>query len=271
MAPRAQQANDLDVLLDRLGVYLAAYEKRLGEIVADESYVQQAIGKDRGGARQVVGRKLESEVSFLRLPGNADWYGIRDVRVVDGRAVAGPGVTLSELLKDPGADFLHRATAIVEASSRHNLGGARTINMPTVPLEALSLRNQPRFIFRGRGTEKEGRVSTTRLDFEEFDEPTLIEAAGGGAMWTRGRALVDAATGQLWRVDLAVGPVPPGGNRRPDLESSMGVVFTLDSALQMLVPKELGEGFWMPGGRGEGRARYSNSRRFGTAARIVPN
>ena len=39
----------------------------------------------------------------------------------------------------------------------------------------------------------------------------------------------------------------------------------------MMVPKEMIEAFFVAGGRGEGRAKYSNYRRFTTSARIVPN
>jgi hypothetical protein len=269
-AVRAQKEPDLDLVIDKLGTYLADYEKALGQIVADEKYFQQEIGLDRGGARQVTGRTLESEVAFLRLPGGADWYGIRDVRRVDGNAVAGAGVRLSDLLKDPGADFIRRATAIVEESTRHNLGGARTINMATVPLEALSARNHPRYIFKERGGEKVRGAPTTRIDFEEFDEPTLIQAADGGNVWIRGRAWVEAQSGRVWRVEMTVSPDRPNENRRPDLESRMRVDFAFDATLKMLIPTELVEAFWIPRGRGEGRARYSNFRRFTTSGRIVP-
>ena len=37
-----------------------------------------------------------------------------------------------------------------------------------------------------------------------------------------------------------------------------------------MVPRTMTEVFSVPRGRGEGRATYSNFRRFGTSARIVP-
>jgi len=40
--------------------------------------------------------------------------------------------------------------------------------------------------------------------------------------------------------------------------------------LKIMVPKELSETFWIPGGRGEGRAKYSNFRQFATSTRLVP-
>jgi hypothetical protein len=44
----------------------------------------------------------------------------------------------------------------------------------------------------------------------------------------------------------------------------------MDQALETLVPKELVEYFWIRGGIGYGRARYSNFRKLSTADRIRP-
>jgi hypothetical protein len=268
-SPRGQEPADLDVLLDRLVTYLAGYETALNTVVADERYEQHEV---RTGLRTLrhTRRTLESEVTFLRLPGNAEWFGVRDVRKVDGKAVKRTGITLSELLKNPGVDFVTRAAAIVEASSRHNLGGTRSINMPTVPLEALSAHHHPRFIFRVRGKARIEGVQTQRLDFEEFDEPTLVHHLDGTSAWSRGSAWIEPDTGRLWRAELVVGPDAPGRARRTSLESRLRVDFTHNAALDLLVPKELTEEFWVPGGRGTGRARYSNYRQFTTAARIIP-
>ena len=262
--PARAQDDDLDVLLDRLATYLETYEKELSTLVADEHYVQEER------RRLPQQRVTDSEVMFLRLPGYAEWFGVRDTKKVDGKAVPGAGITLSDLLKEPGKDVIERAAAIVEASSRHNLGGRRTINMPTVPLEALSARHHARYIFKVAST---GRISGTRvrrLEFQEFDEPTLVHSSDGGSLWTRGTAWIDPLTGALWRAELIVSPAPPQSFRRPELESRIRVEFTRDTALSLLVPKELSENFWIRGGIGYGRGRYSNFRRFTTTARIVP-
>src|SRR5688500_16098412 len=113
----AQEDRDLDVLLDRLAVYLEQYEAQLSSLLADEHYVQEEqVG------RWLSRRTTEAEVLFLRLPGEAEWFGVRDVKTVDGKPVTGAGTSLSDLLKKPPDDLLARAAAIVEASSRHNLG-----------------------------------------------------------------------------------------------------------------------------------------------------
>jgi hypothetical protein len=210
-----------------------------------------------------------AEVLFLRLPGGAVWFGIRDVKSVNGKSVAGASTGLLELLKNPGADALQKAVAIVEASSKHNLGGRRTINMPTVPLEALSLRNHPRYIFKLRGKARVSGVQTEKLEFSEFDEPTLVESATGDPLWTRGTAWIDPATGAIWRAELIIGPDPPATFRRVPLEAKIRVEFAKDATLDLIVPKEMSESFWIKNGVGYGSGRYSNYRRFSTAARLI--
>jgi hypothetical protein len=263
-ATATAQDDDLDVLLDRLVTYLETYERDLGAVIADEHYVQEERRR-----RLPLSRVTEAEVMFLRLPGEAEWFGIRDVKKVDGTPVAGTGITLADLFKRPADDVIARAAAIVEASSRHNLGGRRTINMPTVPLEALSARNHARYVFKVGGKAKVSGVQTRRLDFHEFDEPTLVHGVDGSTLWTRGSAWVDPLTGALWRAEMIVGPDKPGVYRRPELSATIRVEFTRDQSLQMLVPKEMRETFWIPGGVGHGRGRYTNYRKFTTAARIV--
>jgi hypothetical protein len=263
--PRAQEPLDLDVLLDRLATYLQSYEKELSTLVAEEHYVQE----ERRRTNPVM-RTTEADVLFLRLPGEAEWFGIRDVNKVNGKAVKGAAVTLVDLLKDPGADVLAKAAAIVEASSRHNLGGRRTINMPTVPLEALSARNHVRYIFKVGGRARVSGVQTRKLEFNEFDEPTLVQSTDGGSLWSRGTAWIDPSNGTLWRAELIVGPDPPGAFRRTYLEAKLRVEFSKDETLNLVVPREMAENFWIRGGVGLGKGRYSNYRRFNTAARLVP-
>jgi hypothetical protein len=233
--------------------------------MADEHYVQEEhTGRRVYGGRELVVRAVrvtDSEVMFLRLPAYAEWFGIRDTKKVDGKEVKG---------KAPGTDLLDRAAAIVAASSQYNLGGRRTINMPTVPLEALSARNHPRYIFKVGGRSRIDGVQVRRLDFDEFDEPTLVQSSDGASLWSRGSAWLDPTTGALLRAELSVGPDRPGAFRRRELESRIRVDFKRDSGLGLLVPSELVENFWIRGGIGKGRGRYSNYRKFTTTVRIIP-
>ena len=72
-----------------LNTYLADYEPKLSELIADELMEQQNDrGADPGGG---IGppefRTLKSEVAFIALPGDAGWMGFRRVLKVGSRAV----------------------------------------------------------------------------------------------------------------------------------------------------------------------------------------
>lgn len=266
---QARQAPPLlDLVVEQLAEYLSEYERSLGALVADEQYEQRELRR-RASGLLTARRRLESQIGFMRLPGDDVWFGLRDVRRVDDKPVPAAGGGLADLFGAPGADFVERATAIVTASTQYNLGGRRTINMPTVPLEALSARNHPRFIFKLRGNDRVRGAQTRRLEFEEFAEPTLVYGTEEVPLWSRGIAWVEQETGALWRAELIVGPDAPGKPRRLQLESRVRVEFAMEPTLKMLVPIELQEEFWIARGRGSGRATYSNFRRFSTSARLV--
>ena len=81
------QDDDLDVLLDRLATYLESYEPALSTVLADEHFIQEEVRRGLTRERRVT----DSEVMFLRLPGYAEWFGVRDTRKVDGKDVKGTG------------------------------------------------------------------------------------------------------------------------------------------------------------------------------------
>lgn len=88
----------------------------------------------------------------------------------------------------------------------------------------------------------------------------IAQASCSGRIW------VDPASGTIWRVEWIYAPAI--GN-----PSSLRVDFERNDALDMMVPVEMRETFSVIGGlnaRGDGVAFYSNFRRFGTGARIVP-
>ncbi|MEW6322699.1 MAG: hypothetical protein AB1635_16630 [Acidobacteriota bacterium] len=271
-----QPEPDLDDLLARLGEYLVAYEGELSTVIASERYDQRetlegnpndVALRRRAGGRS---RRLESDVAFLRLPGHQEWLGLRDVRKVDGREVPGAATRLADLVRAAGDDVLARADAIVAAGAEHNLGGPRSINMPSAPLEVLHPRHFPRFIFTLTGRDRIQGVATVRMAFEEFETPSLIQGTEGGDLLARGTVWVEAATGCLWRVELRVTPVVRDMRMRERLEQVVRVDFARDAAVGLVVPSRMTEEFYVPGGRGIGEARYTNYRRFTTGARLVP-
>lgn len=276
---RGQDSEQLDTVLNRLGLYLIDYEGELSTVVATERYEQQEFRAARGRVRNttfavseiVRSRKLESDVAFLRLPGGASWMGVRDVRTVDGKAVTTDPNRLLALVKRFGRDYsdVEVAARIIAASSVHNLGGLRTINMPTTPLELLHPDHHVQYVFKLRGTDKIDGVMTSRLEFEEFDEPTIIGNPEGDPLFIHGTAWVETENGRLRRAQIAVRPKADPRLTR-SIETRLRVNYAFNAELKMLVPKEMSEEFFVFGGRGVGKAKYSNYRRFTTTGRIVP-
>lgn len=273
--PRAQQASELDLIVDRLGQYLLAYESQLTTIVADEHYDQVELRPvSRSSFRVARTRKLASDVAFLRLPGESMWFGVREVRTVDGKPVVANEARLQQLLKRLDAGALEQAAKIVAQSSQYNLGGLRTVNMPTTPLEVLHPDHHVQFEFKLRGTSKIEGTRTRQLDFAEFDVPTIVKGTDGAAVFIQGSAFVEPESGALWRVEMRMRG--QADSRQPDAQllsrmaNYLRVDYTRHGDLKMMVPKEMQERFWIPGGVGEGRAQYTNFRQFATSARIIP-
>lgn len=283
----AQPAPTVEQLLDRLGKYLLEYETQLSSVVADERFEQRVYYTRAGGAEadtrfgepggastpgqstssidQRDRTRLESEIAFIRLPG-AEWLAFRDVRKVDGRAVEASGPPISTVLATPVAGVT-AARTIAEASGRHNLGSPRTVNVPTAPLEIVHPIHRAAHKYARLEDERVNGTRTAVVSFLEVARPTLVKEPGGRALISSGRMWIDAATGAVWRIEWIyqaerrdTGAPPP----------KLRVDFAPHRELGMMVPVEMMEVFSVTGGRGEGRARYSNFRRFGTSARIVP-
>ena len=265
----AQSKPELEQLLERMAAYLTEYETQLSSVVAEERFTQKVTytraytdGVPETNDEQ---RRLESEIGFIRLPGSSDWLGFRDVRKVNGREVARRAQSVSDVLAS-GTDVTTKARAIAEASAAHNLGTPRTTNVPTAALEIIHPRNfaAHRFELRGEDTVRRTRVAV--IGFTDVRRPPLVKNPADKELVSRGRIWIDPSTGGIWRVEwiyAAVAGAPSG----------LRVEFDRNDALGMLVPLEMREDFRSFGGleaHGNGVAQYSNFRRFGTGARIVP-
>lgn len=264
----AQPAPALTELLGRLSAYLTEYEPQLAAIVADEALTQSAADPARTSTGGPLRRELRSEVSFSELPGGGAWLGFRDVRTVDGIPVDGGRARLQALLAGD-ADQQAQAVALARESARFNLGGARTINTPTMPLELLLPRNRDRFRFHRRGRSRGPEGERVRaIDFEETGRPSIIRGPDDEDIVARGTVWLEEGTGRVWRVSVRLIAYLAGHGRAE--ASTLEVTFGQEPELGLLVPVRLRETFPLGTGRGAGDARYSNYRRFRTAARIVP-
>ena len=179
------------------------------------------------GAHATMRRSL-----FLRLPGEAEWFGMRDVRKVDGRTVRARSRRRSTICsrtrartrckKRRPSSTRARAQPGRAADDQHAdsaAGSAHACEITCATSSSCAARR-----------ESSG-IQTERLDFQEFDEPTLVQSH-------RWRQLVDAMARRGLNRDRA--PVacassssarPAGRIRRLELEARVRVEFVRDSAL----------------------------------------
>jgi hypothetical protein len=280
----AQSKPTLEELLERMSDYLLQYETQLSSVVADETFEQkiaverQLSSVDAGEmlAAETVGASrtnqrvqrvtLDSEVAFIRLPGGAEWLGFREVRKVNSKPVSSAAPTISEVLTSSAGDVT-KARSIAEASARHNLGMARTVNVPTAPLDIIHPVHRSAYKYERLDDERVRGTRTAVMKFTETRRPTRMREPTGRELVSSGRVWVAPADGSVWRVEWiyraehgARAPSPP----------LLRVDFWPNAELGIMVPLTMTEVFSTPEGRGEGRASYRNFRRFGTSARIVP-
>ena len=257
----AQPAGEpsLDTLLERLSAYLLRYEPLISQVIADEEMTQ----RDRGNSQlssPPTSRKLRSEVAFMRLPGDGEWIGFRLVQQVDGRRVRSQQERLQRILGGTGDDQ-RRGIAIAQESASHNLGAARTTNLPLLACEFLHPRNRARLTFERRGVERVDGLTLRRIDFTEHASPTIIHNPRGRDVQSRGSVWIEEATGAIRQALIR--------DAHSFTPYQLRVWFVEHDGLGILVPARMSESFPVGGRIGEGDARYSNFRRFTTSARIV--
>jgi len=254
------RAPETATILAKLDAYLVTYERELSAVVADEVVVQQ-VKSIHSGNRS---KRMEGPFAFLRLPGELEWMGFRDIKIIDGVAVAESGPSLIELLATASADAVAQAKLLVTQSSKHNLGIPRTLNMPGLPLELLSAGYRARYDIKAGGRERVRGRDTQILSFDESALPPIIVSADNN-LKSLVTAWIDERSGSLWRAEVHVsGPLTRKTPYR------LRVDFAENQKLGLLVPIAMREDFWADLGAGRGDHTYSNFRRFGTSARIVP-
>jgi hypothetical protein len=269
VSAQSASANDVHRYRDRLDRYLTSYEPQLSTVVADEVMTQRT--RDRGWV--VTHRRIESEVAFIALPGRAAWMGFRRVVKVNGKTVADSGVPLARLMAEGARDDYDKARVLLAESAAHNLGAPRTINLPNLPLELLHPRHRHRFAHELYAREKVDGAPAVVLQLDETSTPTIIQQAGVEMKMTDMKtvvwATIEAETGRLLRAKVTASDARLG--TRPFI-AELDIKFKDDKKVGMMVPAEMSETFFVSrsGGPGTGTAKYSNYRRFTTAARIVP-
>ena len=251
---------DVDTVLEQLDAYLEKYEGELSAVVADEHLVQEIEGR----FLQKKTRRVLSEIAFLRLPGNFEWLGFRNAKIVDGKPVALNGPSLAKILGTTTVDAIAQASFLVNQSSKYNLGSPRTVNMPNLPLELLDRRYRHRYDIKLERSERVRGHAAHVISLEELGPPPIVFNDGLN-LQSLVRAWIDADTGALWRAEVRMRQ-----HNDREISSKLRVEFAYDRTLDMFVPIEMREDFAVDLGSGRGHHTYWNFRRFQTSARIVP-
>ena len=254
----------LAVILERAGQYVRRYEETFRNLVAEESY-RQWWPDPKGGPGQVA-RTLRSDLVFVRLPGPLPWGTFRDVFEVDGQKVRDRERRLEKLFFAPKASEFEQAEAILNESSRYNLGRPyRNVNAPALGLLFLRPENQPRLAFKRKGSRTIAGFRAAEVAFEEKGSPTLVHDHWMNDVPASGRFWIDETRGTVLRTEIEYDLETEKSRHSPDAweRGLVSTEYRRETALESFVPDTMTELYNFRGiGRVDGVARYSKYRRF---------
>lgn len=267
--------------LARLGAAVDAWERELGSVVADESYVQTVVRLPRSGTTRESNRppreerRLQSEMTLVHFDDPSDWIGFRHVSLVDGRPPARRRAP-ADVLDDSGLTWDERWRRVLETSAAFNIGStARDVNLPTFALAALRTANHARFDYASARPDTIDGERLQSLSFRERARPTLVAGLRGRDLPVSGRVWFTADF-RVRRTEILIRdrvvPIEEDAHlaREEDLVSRITVDFGADANVGTWVPREMRERYenaWNE--TTTGRATYSGFRRFRTSGRLV--
>lgn len=254
IAEKPQSANiAAESLITKAAAYVTEYRERLTYLMATERYKQTLSG---GLTQYDMEESLASDVYFVYVPSDKVWMAIRDVEVVDGKALKERENVRAIL----NSGQTGAARALKDKNAKYNLGTImRNFNEPTLALHVLDDDHRPHFSFT-KQTSSRGR---TTFSFAENSAPTLIINTDGKPAFSRGELTIDDATGRVERSVLRV--------KLGSVDAAMTTTFRADDKLKMWVPARFDESYVEDSRRPQkvtGRADYSNFTRFDVEVRI---
>jgi hypothetical protein len=265
--PSAQDATR--AVLERAGVYVTEFQRRLSGVVAEETYRQDVretqIGMRSSTRGGIAHRELISDLLLVRPEGSDRWIQFRDVFDVDGKPVRDRTERLTKLFLQPTSSTAVQVEQIVAESARYNIGNVqRTINVPTLALVILEPSIQRRFAFtRVSPVAPEIGRDLALLDgawvirFEELkSRDTIITTTAGRALPSHGRFWIEPATGRVLATELIAQDVALAG--------TIVVTYRADLLPGLLVPAAMRERYEerRTGVRTSGSATYGKYRQF---------
>jgi len=276
-------------VLERVGAWIATFEREFSNVVAEERYVQLLkpwFGVPRSPKdepelrwRDEVGttlpnrpnaplrrRQLRSDVLLVQTPDRGS-LSYRDVFEVDGRPVRNREDRIKRLFLSDQADDKEQLRRIANESARYNIGGLiRNFNIPTFPLIAIQPRNQGRFRFDRRKDEKIDGATYAVVEFKEQASPAIVRTPNGQDVPLSGRFWADPDTGRVVQARVEI------DNRWANLRSVIETTYVVNEEVGV-VPGSMWEWYrttqlTLTGGERaydtyvECLASYANFRRF---------
>ena len=215
----------LSEVLARAGAYVAAYQKNLQGIVAEETYSQNVLstaGGRAGGAggrsrMNREGRQLKSDLLLVKLGQDDWWMQFRDVFEVDRQPIRDRDQRLYKLFVSAKADARAQAETIQNESARYNLGPVmRTINIPIMALLLFEPGVQARIKFEQgkagnvkRFSELAAAEDIWMIEFAETGPGTMVKGTNNHDIPSHGRVWLDSTNGRILRTELISEEPPP--------------------------------------------------------------
>jgi hypothetical protein len=252
----AAPAGDVFPVLLKASDYLAGYVKALSSVVSEERYEQVLHRKGDGtSAGMTITRMLLSDYLLVVVAGTGEWMPFRDVYSVDGVPIRDRSDRLLTLFVEAPPAAYQQALRIRDESSRYNIGsGIRDTNVPTFALQVLTGEWRGGFTFKLKGHERIGETDTVVVEYVETASPTLVAGRRDEDVPSRGRFWIDPADGRILRTLFETRPI--------GAVNTIEVRFRHEPKLDILVPGEMIERRYAGAEIVEGKATYSNFRRF---------
>jgi hypothetical protein len=258
----------LNVVVAKANDYVAAYQKGLRGIVAEETYYQNfTTSRGSPGTRARTtreGRQLKSDVLMVKLGEEERWVQFRDVFEVDRRPVRDRDQRLYKLFVNAGADARKQVEEIQAESSRYNIGPVmRTINIPMLAMyffdRTFAFGVQYQLANPGnvkRLADLAPAESISLVEFKETTKETAVRGEKGRDIPSHGKAWIDHTTGRILQTEMIT--------QDTSLTAQISVTYKSEPGLSMLVPEEMREIYSVvrTDTRIDGRARYGKFRQF---------
>ncbi len=269
----------LETLLDRAAWYLDFFIDQFENVVAEESYVQDAntllpsyfpVG-GRGGIAlpapsagelsRARHRDLRSDFLLVKSPDTLALVPFRDVIEVDGIPVGDRQQRLAKLfLNSTSGDAMTLATRIGNEGARYNLGNMRsTIGNPVLALGVLQASYQSRFKFSIGKEDRTVAPGVWWIDYQEKSSPAMVRGEAGIDLFAHGRIWIEGTSGRVLKTQLSV--------EQPAIRAQITTTFRLDDRFTIAVPSEMREIYqFNSGSKITTVASYGRFRRFDVRA-----